>query len=550
MDRTGFATLLSTLWLAVVTAARGEILINEVLYDPAGPDEGEEFVEIVNTGPFAATLEGLTLEFGNGARPGDWKEIWEGRADRAIAPGALYRIGCDGPGQGEIAELRLQNADEGVRLMKAGYELDRVGWGSPIAPEYYEGSPVGRAKSGQSLARVRDGQDSDDNATDFEPAAPSPGRPNRPETDWAVHLDRPLPEVATPGDQVGLRLTLVHRGVRVATPPPVELLANGQSILVGFDEDLPPGSCIRATHLVPAGPDTGVLVVAARTRSSDPIPENDADTLAVRVGRAPLIITEILSAPDWGGEWIEVGVSGAFEGRRVDTLRLSAHNKSVRLGPRVLPAADERLLVVEDSLAFLARHPGVPIERLWRYEGSWPGLRDGDRRSAVADTVRIVAADGRALEWALPGPAPAPGVSLVRWSLDGPEGPGMWVPCPHASGSTPGDSDPSGRPAAGGLSVDPSAFRSGESAGCRISAQLGARPGTARLEIVDLRGRLARVLLHDVCVVGRVEATWDGTDERGADVEPGVYVAVLRVDEQGGTSKRARAAIAVAPRAE
>ena len=51
--------------------ARSALVLNEVLYDPDGPDAGREFVEIMNTGPFAAVLDGLSIEAGNGSRPND-----------------------------------------------------------------------------------------------------------------------------------------------------------------------------------------------------------------------------------------------------------------------------------------------------------------------------------------------------------------------------------------------------------------------------------------------------------------------------------------------
>ena len=63
------------------------LVINEVLYDPVGSDSGFEFVEIANTGPYAATLDGVALEAGNGGKPDDWKEVWRGGAEVWIQPG-------------------------------------------------------------------------------------------------------------------------------------------------------------------------------------------------------------------------------------------------------------------------------------------------------------------------------------------------------------------------------------------------------------------------------------------------------------------------------
>ena len=121
--------------LALASGGRAELTINEVLYDPEGPDSGREFVEIHNSGPYAVVVFGLALEAGDGARPDSWRRIWTGTRRAAIPPGGCYRIGFDGPGPGEEAPITLQNGPDGVRLLKQGFELDRVGWGPLAFPE-------------------------------------------------------------------------------------------------------------------------------------------------------------------------------------------------------------------------------------------------------------------------------------------------------------------------------------------------------------------------------------------------------------------------------
>jgi len=49
----------------------------------------------------------------------------------------------------------------------------------------------------------------------------------------------------------------------------------------------------------------------------------------------------------------------------------------------------------------------------------------------------------------------------------------------------------------------------------------------AKLEIYDTAGRRVHTLMDGVLAAGPHTASWDGTDERGARVEAGVYFARL-----------------------
>ena len=63
-----------------------------------------------------------------------------------------------------------------------------------------------------------------------------------------------------------------------------------------------------------------------------------------------------------------------------------------------------------------------------------------------------------------------------------------------------------------------------------FSLDPGAAPQQARLEIIDLQGRLLQVLLDETAAAGRqYEAVWDGRDQTGRTMGSGVYLARLRV---------------------
>ncbi len=63
------------------------------------------------------------------------------------------------------------------------------------------------------------------------------------------------------------------------------------------------------------------------------------------------------------------------------------------------------------------------------------------------------------------------------------------------------------------------------------------RDGTARLFVVDLAGRRVRTLLDGrALAAGSHEWVWDGADDRGARVAPGVYA--VRLESALGTASR------------
>jgi len=536
--------LLALAWKPATPA----IVINEILYDPAGSDSGREFVELANTGPFAASLEDLALEAGNGGRANDWKVIWRGGADRWIRPGGLYRIGLDGPGDGEPAEFNIQNGPDALRLVKQGFVLDLVGWGDHLHAEYYEAHPTPLARSGRSLARAVDGVDTDDNLVDFAVAQPTPGRPNRPLDDWAVRFSTPSPELPRPGDRITVALLLDNRGVETRTPPLTEVIEGRRSILVGWTSVVEPGSSAEETLLLDAPADTGRATWLARILQRDQVPENDSDSLRLRVGHGPVRIVEILASPLVGQpEWIELRADGPA-GRLIAGLVLDAHGRRIELAPRRIDAETRIGLVVEDSAAMRTQFPNLSPSTIWSHKGAWPRLRNGGRGGGISDSLRLIGSDGLVCEIALPGPAPGRGVSLERLAADLPEGPGCWVPCGEPGGSTPGrDSEASASRLAGeAFAVRPRAVRPGESV-CTFEGSVGSRPGEVRLDLFDLSGRPIRCLLRDLWAAGQVVATWNGKDEMDRAVAPGLYVAVLEIARGSGDVERHRVAVAVAP---
>jgi hypothetical protein len=158
--------------------------INELDYDQAGSDDAE-FVEVLNPLTCDAVLNDVALELVNG---GDGKvyaryALAEG-AEKLVA-GARFLLGdptlLAGISVGAKLALRgsgLQNGPDAVRLVRATKVLDAVAYGGPVSTAG-EGVPAGKDDGEEALARCPDGTDSEQNASDFALAPPTPGAPNQ-----------------------------------------------------------------------------------------------------------------------------------------------------------------------------------------------------------------------------------------------------------------------------------------------------------------------------------------------------------------------------------
>lgn len=174
------------LGLTAPICAHATPLISGVLFNPEGADSGNEWVEIHNP---SATYNGMcSLDFGNGATPDDWDEIWSGTIDM---PGDSYLLFSP---QGDIpTSLSLQNGPDALRLT-CDNDVDTVGWGEHEHPMYYEGSPFIGSSEGEALSRrfelIGDNVfivDTNNNSADFESLVRAPHRQD--EHRISIHLE-------------------------------------------------------------------------------------------------------------------------------------------------------------------------------------------------------------------------------------------------------------------------------------------------------------------------------------------------------------------------
>jgi hypothetical protein len=517
-------------------APSSHAVIAEVLYDAVGDDTGVEFVELYNPTAADLPLAGARLEAGDGAGAGRWSLRWTGATGDVIAAHGRFVIGGARvlPPPNAVVSLDLQNGPDAVRVTWPDGAGEVVGYGALGFAEYFCGTPAADVPSGQSLARVPDDADLGSNALDFRAAAPSPGRANQPDRDVAV-----VPGALALSTEQPSELEAFECTARVTNRGAQGLERGEVTVAVERGDDAGPaiGSAVLDRTLAPAettavrvpiaGLASGKLVLRARALlAGDEAPENDADSLRVRVGEGPLRVTEIQFHPAAGeGEWIEVqnrthaplDPAGFVAGDRHEAAGVPSEGAGDI-------APDSLAVFAQDRAALRSHFPALDSLRVWQVR-PWASLNNSDDSVHVADIVMLREADGTPCERVPYSSAGIPAGATLEW-LDA----GVWQP----------SSEPDGTPLAGPrtlpalathLALTPRRMRGGAGASTTVAWSLPWPRATIGVELFDLAGRRVRQVLPETDVVARGERIW-----RPDDLPAGVYVMVLSARETGGSA--------------
>lgn len=536
--------------LSLACPARADLVLNEVLYDPAGADEGMEFVELWNGDDAPRSLAGLAIEAGDGAHPGAWVVIHRGAASDSVPPHAAYLV--SGPALGGS----MQNGPDAVRLTRDGVPLDRLGWGDLEDGSLFEGTPAPDVPSGHSLARREDGRDGDANAADWaDEAAPTPGRANHPEERLVFDRGSAVvtPIVAWPGEPMALVATIRNRGRRDLAASRWRLVVDAEPPAISPGVSIASGESALVSVSIPAPP-SGSFLFRARLEAAEGVPTTDlADTatVPVRSVAAPAVLHEIAFRDAGSGEWVELWFREAVEDVGLFALAdATASPRPIDRGPTPRPAAPGELLVIAQDPARVAANHGLGAEAVLGVVGGWPSLNDVPGTSGFADVARIIG-PGESPSDAVPyrSDAAARGGSLERLSPDLPSAaPGSWGESVDPARGTPGRPnslrapEPGATPRGPLLVASAKVLRRAEAKPLLFRLTPEARHLALTVDVRDLLGRTRRVLLRGQRFASEGAFAWDGRDDAGQLVPAGIYV--VRAE---GISEGARPRVSTLP---
>ena len=176
----GIVALVFLITLAGVAPSFGQVVINEVLYDPPGNDT-ECFVELM--GEPGLSLDDYSLVGVNGDG-GNKYNLIDLSGHRIPQDGYFVVAQSENVPKADLVDSKanFQNGPDSIQLWHGDEKVDSVGYGDFSAASFAgEGKPT-LDLSGYSIGRRPDGMDTDNNSVDFVGLAlKSPGEPNGPE---------------------------------------------------------------------------------------------------------------------------------------------------------------------------------------------------------------------------------------------------------------------------------------------------------------------------------------------------------------------------------
>ncbi len=530
--RWGVGVVCGLLW-AVPAAA--QVVINEVLPDPAGRDAGQEFVELYNPSTQDVSLAGVVVESWHGAKRG-WVRAWGGDSGtRCRARGFLLIAGADlaGSADGSL-DSDLTNSSGAVRLRGPRSVGSVVGWGPLTDPGLFEGAPCGAPAAGHSLARVPDGANSGRTASDLrEAATPTPRASN---------------------GRLGPVLAAVPLAVTPALPwPGRAAVVRVRLAVVGEAAAATGGFTLRVSVASPDAPDSALdlvtlpAVLAAHETTEVAVPWTpaasgswrlrvwligpDGDTLrgaaSCRAGLGALEISEVMAVPRPGEpDWIECVNTSDAPMRLGEFVLVTPRHASVALPGRAL-APGERVVLCATAAAMLGAYPTLDAATCVELGTSFPALPAREATDQPPVECAVAGPDGVLSDWVPYGLLKShTGHSWERFDPTlPPDDPLGWQVSADARGGTPGAANsarPSSDAGAPHLRVEASTAVAG-----RIAwVDLGVTPCDGGLSVCSLSGRRVAEVTRFTQARGqiRVPLALDG-----AQLAPGIYALVLDV---------------------
>jgi len=519
----GIALLLTfcSCWL------NGNVVINEIMYDPVGTDTGYEWIELYNNGETDIDLEGSKLQMAGSTfstvftfphyilRAGRFVLIGEQNITQAVF----------------ITPLVMQNggdATDGVRFISADNSYtDTVLYDSPNNNNLTDDSGnVGTSFApdvapGFSLARIADGRDTDNCEADFiAEANPTPGLPNRFPIDYALS-----------GTEVLFTEGMFHLHTNIENRSPADCDTLTINLIVSLN-----GEQLHAFNIQPVPAEEAVYFSTPLSIDNsclgvlrvDLVLHNDIDLSnnfwTMQWGDPELssvCINEILYDPAAGNqEWIELYVPPFCSGLSGLTI-IDAANNSVQISlPSLCP---EYLVVCRDQASLLLRYPDCPPSNVLQVSFLPILNNDGDiillkdSYGVVIDSMSYIGISNKK------------DVSLERYV--NPDSTVTWHYCYSEVGGTPGQANSAPPPPSeldpGSVKIVGSPFNPMLGESMRLQYNFVDVANAINCHVYDLNGIKRHTIASGLSVGTTGELIWNGKDNHGKPLPRGIYVLLV-----------------------
>ncbi|MBN1620574.1 gliding motility-associated C-terminal domain-containing protein [candidate division WOR-3 bacterium] len=263
----------------------------------------------------------------------------------------------------------------------------------------------------------------------------------------------------------------------------------------------------------------------------------------IRFGNMPgqIILSEIMFAPYLSKEWFELK-NRYTEKCSLDFLYVSGNDSapvSLALDPLCFA------VICEDSSEFLSSY--INFTGTLFQPKTWPIMNNS------ADSIKILGLCGTQIDaFSYVFSSWENGYSLERVCDDVPSDvSGNWSRCVSPEGGTPGAINSVGAVLpqfSGSLSVSPNPFSpdgDGIDETCVLAVSLGSYPEIMKIKIYDVTGHLVRTfesVEHQMIQY----FIWDGREESGKKLDPGIYIILLSAKTADGKSYSIKTTVVLA----
>lgn len=498
---------------------QANVVINELCYDPAGEDEGFEWIELYNNGNSTIDLAGAKLLKAGS----DWTEVLT-LPSFLLRPGRYLLIGEAQITSAVItASLSFQNGGsetDGVRYLSPdGNYTDTVLYDSPNTYELSgdagnSGSCAEDVPSGYSLSRIKDGYDTNNSACDFYPEpSPSPGLANPTRCDYAILSAG----VEKQGSQ-WLLISQVHNLSAFSTYEIafLDVYIDGEAVLNQELMPVPAEDSLAVSLELPIWDEFNHSIELWLELSTDPDSLNNRFSLnLLQVELLPPRLNELMYNPNVGDqEWIELYLAEEPQSRSEYSLRdLGGTQISF-----ALPEQGGYYVLCQDKDQLLDQFPTCHPSRVIELS-NWITLNnDGDSLVLLNSEETVI--DSMSYE----GHSSYKGVSLEYWQSA--SGSYTWKYSPNsgspgAPNSAPGQPIP---PSQGRVALEKDIFYPKQGERMLLIHNLKEPNNIVNLCVYDLSGRKRRVLADRLPVQASGILLWDGLDDSGKLLPRGPYI--------------------------
>ena len=194
----------------------GQVVINEIMYNPSGDDTKHEWIEIYNKGSTEVNITGWKFYEDDtnhklNLTQGSW--IISARGYAVIADDADQFLLDYSDYNGTLfdSSFSLHNTGETIAI--------KEGSSGPIVDSvtYNESNGWKEAKDGNSLQRINPSQNLSNNSTNWIAFPPSPGKRNFYNTTYFEILDISFPKQNFVNNIIKFNLTILNRGIKNGT---------------------------------------------------------------------------------------------------------------------------------------------------------------------------------------------------------------------------------------------------------------------------------------------------------------------------------------------